>query len=55
LKLFAQRKQIKLQWLLLSSEINGENLNNIRPEASKHFRNEKMKYLKDKINELNVG
>jgi hypothetical protein len=35
-----------------SSEINGDNLNNIRREASMYFRNKKMEYLKDKINEL---
>jgi hypothetical protein len=35
-----------------SSEINGDNLNNARLEASRHFRNKKREYLKDKINEL---
>jgi hypothetical protein len=34
------------------SEINGYNLNNIRPEISRHFRNKKRQYLKDKIDEL---
>jgi hypothetical protein len=34
------------------SEINGDNLNNVRREASRHFRNKKREYLKDKINEL---
>jgi hypothetical protein len=28
------------------------NLNNVRREASRHFRNKERKYLKDKINEL---
>jgi hypothetical protein len=32
--------------------MNGDNLNNVRSEASRHFRNEKREYLKDKINEL---
>jgi hypothetical protein len=41
-----------LQWLQNPREINGDNLNNIRREASRHFRNEKREYLKDKINEL---
>jgi hypothetical protein len=41
-----------LHWLQDPSEINGDNLNNVRCEASKHFRNTKSKYLKDKINEL---
>jgi hypothetical protein len=41
-----------LQWLQDPSEINGDNLYNIRREASRHFRNKKREYLKDKINEL---
>jgi hypothetical protein len=34
------------------SQINGDNLNNVRREASRHFWNKKREYLKDKINEL---
>jgi hypothetical protein len=34
------------------SEISGDNLNNVRRVASGHFRNKKLEYLKDKINEL---
>jgi hypothetical protein len=34
------------------SEINGDKLNNVRREASRHFRNKKREYLKDKIYEL---
>jgi hypothetical protein len=41
-----------LQWLQIPSEINGDNLNNIRREASRYFRSKKSEYLKDKINEL---
>jgi uncharacterized protein YaaR (DUF327 family) len=51
-KLLDQRKQAKLQWLQDPREINGDNLNNVRCEASRHFRNKKREYLKDKINEL---
>jgi hypothetical protein len=40
-KLLDQRKQAKLQWLHDPSEINGDNLNNIRREASTYFRNKK--------------
>jgi hypothetical protein len=48
-----QRKQAKLQWLQDPSEINGDNLNNIRHKGSRYFKNNKKgKYLKDKINEL---
>jgi hypothetical protein len=39
-------------WLQDPSEINGDNLNNVRHEASRHFRNKKREYLKDKINVL---
>jgi hypothetical protein len=47
-----QRKQAKLQWLRDPSEINGTNLNNVRCETSRCFRNKKREYLEDKINEL---
>jgi hypothetical protein len=30
----------------------GDNLNNVRPEASSHFRNKKREYLKYKVKEL---
>jgi hypothetical protein len=51
-KLLDQRKQAKLQWLQDPSEINWDNLNNVRREASRYFRNKKRDYLEDKINEL---
>jgi hypothetical protein len=51
-KLLDQRRQAKLQWLQDPSERNGDNLNNVRREVSRHFRNKKRKYLKDKINKL---
>jgi preprotein translocase subunit Sec63 len=41
-----------LHWLWDPSEINGDNLNNRRREASRHFRNKKTEYLKDKINDF---
>jgi hypothetical protein len=41
-----------LHWLQDPSEINGDNLNDVIHEASRHFRNKKREYLKDKINEL---
>jgi hypothetical protein len=34
------------------SEINGDNLNNVRREASRHFKNKKREYPKYKINDL---
>jgi hypothetical protein len=51
-KLLDQRKQAKLQLLQVSSEINGDNLNNIRYETSRHFRNKNRQYLKKKTDEL---
>jgi hypothetical protein len=54
-KLLDQRKQAKLQWLQDPSEMNRDNLNNERCEASRQFRNKKGKYLKDKINELTTN
>jgi hypothetical protein len=38
-ELLYQRKEAKLQWLQDPSEINGVNLNNVRRETSRHFRN----------------
>jgi hypothetical protein len=52
LKIIKSMKQAKLQWLQDPSEINGDNLNNVRCEASTYFRNKKWECLKDKINEL---
>ncbi|PNE09427.1 Vesicle transport protein GOT1B, partial [Cryptotermes secundus] len=51
-KLLDQRKQAKLQWLQDPSKLNGDNLNNIRRETSRHFKNKKREYLKDRIDEL---
>jgi hypothetical protein len=50
-ELLDQRKQVKLQWLQDTSEINGDNLN-VRREATRHFKNKKREYLKGKISEL---
>jgi hypothetical protein len=51
-ELLHQKKPTKFQWLQEPSEINGENLNNVRCEFSRHFRNKKKEYLKERINEL---
>jgi hypothetical protein len=51
-ELLCQWKQAELQWLQDPSEINGDNLNNIRHEAIRYFRTKKREYLKDKISEL---
>jgi predicted nucleotide-binding protein (sugar kinase/HSP70/actin superfamily) len=44
-----------LQWLQDPSEVNGDNLNNIRCESSRQFKNKTREYLKDKINELAIN
>jgi hypothetical protein len=46
-KLLNQWKQAKLQYLHDLSEINRDNLNSVRCEASRYFRNRKREYLKD--------
>jgi hypothetical protein len=51
-KLLDQREQGTQQWLQNPSKINGDNMNNIRREASRHFRNKYREYQKGKINEL---
>ncbi|PNF19991.1 hypothetical protein B7P43_G08653 [Cryptotermes secundus] len=51
-KLLDQRKQAKLQRLQDPSEFSGDNQNNIKRETSRHFRNNRREYLKDKIDEL---
>jgi hypothetical protein len=54
-KLIDQQKQAKLWWLRNPSQINGDNLQNLRCETSRTFRNKKKEYLKDKINELKIN
>jgi hypothetical protein len=51
-KLLDQRKKAKLQWLQDPSEMTRDNLNNVRHEANRYFRNKKMECLEDKISEL---
>ena len=50
-----ERKQAKLQWVHDPSKSNVDNLNNIRCEATKHFRNKKKGYLKAKIEDLETN
>jgi hypothetical protein len=41
-----------LELLNYPSQINGDNPNNVRHEASRHFKKERKEYRKDKTNEL---
>jgi hypothetical protein len=44
-----------LQGLQDLSEINGDNLSNVRHEASRHLRNKMGEYLKERIFELAIS
>jgi len=50
-----QRKQAKMQWLPDPNQRSVDNLNNVRREASRHFRNKTKEYLKAKIEELETN
>jgi len=41
LRFLDQRKEAKMQWLQDPNQSNVDNLNNVRREASIHFRNKK--------------
>ncbi len=43
-----------MQWAQDPSQCNGDNLNNVRRETSRHFKNQKA-YLKAKIEELEMN
>jgi hypothetical protein len=51
-KLVDRRKQTELWWLQGPGEVGEDDLSNVRWEASRHFRDKKQEYLKDKINVL---
>ena len=44
-----------MQWIQDPRRSNVDNLNNIRRDASRHFRNKKKAYLKVKIEELETN
>ena len=44
-----------MQWIDDTSQSNVDNLNHVRHEASRYFRNKKKAYLKDKIEELETN
>jgi len=50
-----QRKLAKIQWVQDPSQRNVDNLNNVRREVSKHFRNKKKAYLRTKIEEFETN
>jgi hypothetical protein len=44
-----------MQWIQDPSQSDLDNLNNVRRDASRHFRNKKKAYLKAKIEELETN
>ena len=50
-----ERKQAKMQWVQDPNRSNVDNLNNVRREASRHFRNKMKEYLKARIKELETN
>ena len=50
-----QRKWAKMQWIQDPSQSNVDNLNNVRREVSRHFRNKQKAYLRAKIEELETN
>ena len=50
-----QRKRAKMQWVQDSSQSNVDNLNQVRRDVSRHFRNKKKAYLRAKIEELETN
>jgi len=49
LEFLDRRKQAQMQWIQDPNRSNVDNLNNVRRDASRHFRNKKKAYLKAKI------
>jgi hypothetical protein len=52
LKIIRPKETSQIVVLYDPSEINRDNLNNIKHEISRDFRNKKREYLKDKTDEL---
>src|SRR5215831_10162697 len=50
-----ERKQAIRQWIQDPSQSNVDNLNNVRRDASRYFRNKKKAYLRAKIKELETN
>jgi hypothetical protein len=50
-----QRRQAKMQWIQDPSQRNADSLNNVRRDASRHFRNKKKAYFKPKIEEMETN
>jgi hypothetical protein len=47
--------QAQMRWLQDPHKSDVDNINNVRREASRHFRNKQKEYLKFKIDELETN
>jgi hypothetical protein len=54
LRFLPQRRQDLIQWLQNRNQSNVDNLNSVRREASRHFRNKNKEYLKLKFMNLKL-
>ena len=54
-RVLAQTKQDKMQWLQETIQNNKNNLNNVRHEVSRHFKNKKNEYLEAKVDEIETN
>jgi len=54
-RFFGSSKRAKIQWIQDPSQSNVDNLNKVRREVSRHFRNKKNAYLRAKIEELETN
>ena len=52
LRFLDQRKRAQIQWIQDPSQSNVDNLNMVRREVRRHFRNKKKAHLRAKIEEL---
>jgi len=50
-----QRKRAKMRWIQDPSQSNVDNINKVRREVSRHFRDKKKAYLRAKIEELETN
>ena len=54
LSFFGSKEQAKMQWVQDPNQRNVDNLNNVKREGSRYFRNKEKEYLKTKIDELKL-
>jgi hypothetical protein len=52
--IFRSKKQAKMQRLQQPNQNNVDKINNVRREASRHFRNKKKEHRKAKIGDLKL-